>query len=140
MNSYTHTALHCALALLAAHSTLSIASQEVSVLQQLPPIFSHSEPKKLDWTQANNRVAELGGWQFYAQQAGGHGNHSAMDHSKHSGHSEHQTESEMDHSTHSGHSGHQTESEMDHSRHSGHATPKRTVPQPAAGAQHEHHH
>ncbi len=126
MNSYTHTALHCALALLAAHSTLSIASQEVSVLQQLPPIFSHSEPKKLDWTQANNRVAELGGWQFYAQQAGGHGahgNHSAMDHSKHSGHS-----------------GHQTESEMDHSRHSGHATPKRTVPQPAAGAQHEHHH
>ena len=60
MNSYTHTALHCALALLAAHSTLSVASQEVSVLQQLPPIFSHSEPKKLDWTQANNRVAELG--------------------------------------------------------------------------------
>ena len=120
MHSVKNKALRCACGLLMTHSGISFASSEVSVLQQLPPLFISSEEKTSDWIQANKKVAELGGWQFYMQEAGGH--------------------AAMDHSQHSGHSGHKAEPAMDHSQHSGHATSKQTAPKPAAGDQHEHHH
>ncbi len=64
-----------------------------------------------DWKQANQKVAELGGWKFYASETA---DHQGMDHSKHSM-PEH----------HSGHS-----MPMDHS---GHQRAK-------TGDEHEHHH
>ena len=137
MHSVKNKALRCACGLLMTHSGISFASPEVSVLQQLPPLFTSSEEKASDWIQANKKVAELGGWQFYMQEAGGH---AAMDHSQHSGHGGHKAEPVIDHSQHSGHSGHKAEPAMDHSQHSGHATSKQTAPKPAAGDQHEHHH
>lgn len=120
MYSVKNKALRCACVLLVTNSGSSFASSEASVLQQLPPLFISSEEKTSDWIQANKKVAELGGWQFYMQEAGGH--------------------AAMDHSQHSGHSGHKAEPAMDHSQHSGHATSKQTAPKPAAGDQHEHHH
>ncbi|WP_288740168.1 hypothetical protein [uncultured Rheinheimera sp.] len=117
MHSVKNKALRCACGLLMTHSGISFASPEVSVLQQLPPLFISSEEKTSDWIQANKKVAELGGWQFYMQEAGGH---AAMDHSQHSGHSGHKAEPVIDNSQHSGHGGHMAEPDMDHSQHSGH--------------------
>jgi hypothetical protein len=70
----------------------------------------------IDWKQANQKVAEVGGWQSYASEAGGH---HGMDHSKHQmpmDHSKHQMP--MDHSKHQmpvDHSKHQMP--VDHSKH-----------------------
>lgn len=95
-----------------------------------------------DWKQANQKVAELGGWQFYASEVGGH---QGMDHSKHSMplddskhtmpmvHSKHSSDDTMDHSTHSKpmeHSQHHNHQQMDHSEHQRAKT----------GDEHEHHH
>lgn len=118
--------------------SLPAASEPESV--QVQPLSSVAiQNSTLDWKQANKKVAELGGWQFYASEAGGH---QAMDHSghhmpmDHSGHPKQDSDTVMDHSRHSvpvDHSKHHNHQQMDHSKHKG--------PQPAKQEdKHEHHH
>jgi hypothetical protein len=83
------------------------ATQEVSKTEVLPLFSVAAEKLSTDWKQANQRVAELGGWQFYANEAA---DHKGMDHSRHS--------MPMDHSSHTkavDHSKHYMP--MDHSSH-----------------------
>jgi hypothetical protein len=105
------------------------AEKEHTQVQPLNSVIIQSRTK--DWKQANQKVAELGGWQFYASEAGVHqgmdhfvpgteaGGHQSMDHSVH--------KKPVDHSKHKHH--HQ----MDHSQHS-------EPQQSQTGDEHEHHH
>ena len=122
MHSMIKKALSCACGVLMFYSVSSFAFAEQSVLQQLPQLFNGTEQTQTDWTQANKKVAEQGGWQYYAEEAGGHG---AMDHSKHKAHAGHSSADMqmMDHSKHNTHAGHDSADMqiMDHSKHKAHA-------------------
>jgi hypothetical protein len=138
MHQLIYPALFCATALF---YTAPAASDTKPVTVQ--PLSSVAiQNSSTDWKQANQNVAKLGGWQFYASEGGGH---QGMDHSKHSmpmdhskhrsdntmDHSKHRSDNAMDHSKHSmpmDHSEHQQQ--MDHSEH----LPAKT------GDEHEHHH
>lgn len=120
-----YPALICATAVLYAAPAAS--NTEVTEVQPFSSVAIQHNIS--DWKQANQKVAELGGWQFYASEAGGH---QGMDHSTHS--------IPMDHSGHNmpmDHSGHNMP--MDHSKHQPqmqHSEHQRTE----AGDEHEHHH
>jgi uncharacterized protein involved in copper resistance len=135
------------------------ATQEVSKTEVLPLFSVAAEKLSTDWKQANQKVAELGGWQFYANEAGGHKgmDHSshtkAVDHSKHSMPMDHSSHTKaVDHSKHSMPMDHSSHGKaMDHSKHSmpmDHSSHTKAVdhskhlaPQPAKkGDEHEHHH
>jgi hypothetical protein len=108
-------ASYCVGALLfvsAATATPEVAKTEVLPLSSVAAVTART-----DWKQANQNVAELGGWQFYASEAGSiqgmdHSKHSVpMDHSSHGKAMDHSKLSmPMDHSSHG--------KAMDHSKHS----------------------
>ncbi len=122
MHQFIYPALFCA-AMAFSASALAGATEETTV-QPLTTVTLQNNTT--DWKKANQKVAELGGWQYYASEAGGHqgmdhSNHSMpMDHSKHSEAMDHSKHSmPMDHSGHSEAMDHSKHSEaMDHSRHS----------------------
>lgn len=149
MHQLIYLALICATAVLYAAPATS--NTEATEVQPFSSVVIQNNTS--DWKQANQKVAELGGWQFYASESGGHQgmdhskhsmpmNHSGhsmpMDHSKHSSdntieHSKHSSDNTMDHSTHSmpmDHSKHHNHQQMDHSEHQRAKT----------GDEHEHHH
>ena len=113
MHQFIYPALVCAATLFSAAAFAS-ATEETTV-QPLDTVTLQNHTT--DWKQANQKVAELGGWQYYASEAGGH---QGMDHSKHSMPMDHSKHSEaMDHSTHSEPMDHSKHSmPMDHSKHS----------------------
>ncbi len=131
-------------AALLCYSKHAAADSQQAEIQPLPSVSKQNH--LMDWKQANEKVAELGGWQFYASQTGSHKSmdHSKhqmpMDHSKHpmpTDHSKHQMP--MDHSKHQmpmDHSKHQMP--MDHSKHQ--PTEHKKPGQAKAGEAHEHHH
>jgi hypothetical protein len=130
MHQLIYPALFCALVLLC--TAPAIADTELTKVQPLTAVTKQNTTT--DWKQANQKVAELGGWQFYASEAGGH---QGMDHSGHTmpmDHSKHRSGKAMDHSGHTmpmDHSKHHKQ--MDHSQH--------LTPQPEqTGDEHEHHH
>jgi hypothetical protein len=144
-----YPALFCATAVLyAAPATSNTEATEVQPFSSV--VIQHNIS---DWKQANQKVAELGGWQFYASEGGGH---QGMDHSKHSmpmDHSKHSPDTTMDHSGHSipmDHSKHSSDDTMDHSGHSmptdhskhhNHQQMDHSEHQRAkTGDEHEHHH
>lgn len=109
--------------------TMPTAASEKEQTQVQPLGSVVIQSRTTDWKQANQKVAELGGWQFYASEAGGH---QGMDHSRHGTEAE-----EMDHSQHNmpvDHSKHHhPQPQMDHSQHS-------KPQQRKTGDEHEHHH
>jgi hypothetical protein len=116
MHQLIYPALFCATALF---YTAPAASDTKPVTVQ--PLSSVAiQNSSTDWKQANQNVAKLGGWQFYASEGGGH---QGMDHSKHSmpmAHSKHRSDNTMDHSGHTmpmDHSKHRSDNAMDHSKH-----------------------
>ncbi|EGM79221.1 hypothetical protein Rhein_0609 [Rheinheimera sp. A13L] len=113
MSQLIYPALFGVSALLYTVPTAASEEQQTQV-QPLNSVVIQSRTK--DWKQANQKVAELGGWQFYASETGGH---QSMDHSGH--------KKPVDHSKHKHH--HQ----MDHSQHS-------EPQQIQTGDEHEHHH
>ena len=151
MHQFIYPALVAAAVVFSA-SALASATEETTV-QPLTTVTLQNNTT--DWKQANQKVAELGGWQYYASEAGGHGgmDHSKhsmpMDHSKHSEAMDHSKHSKpMDHSKHSMPMDHSKHSEaMDHSKHSmpmdhsKHQPTEHKKPgQTKAGDAHEHHH
>lgn len=94
MYQLIYPALICATALFYAAPAAS--NPESAAVQPLTSVaIQHNSS---DWKQANQKVAELGGWQFYASEAGGH---QGMDHSGHSmpmEHSPHHSHQQMEHS------------------------------------------
>ncbi|WP_233080428.1 hypothetical protein [Rheinheimera soli] len=140
------------------------SEKEQTQLQPLHSVVIQS--RTTDWKQANQKVAELGGWQFYASEAGAHqdmdhsqhGSEAMMDHSGHKmpiDHSQHHHQQQMDHSQHAmpeDHSKHhqqhldhsQHAMPEDHSKHHNHQQmdhSKHSEPQPVkTGDEHEHHH
>ena len=116
MHQLIYLALFCATTLLYAAPAAS--DTESVAVQPLTSVAIQNNTS--DWKQANQKVAELGGWQFYASEGGGH---QAMDHSKHSmpvDHSKHRSDNTMDHSGHTmpmDHSKHSSDNTMDHSGH-----------------------
>jgi hypothetical protein len=145
MSQLIYPALFGVSALLYTMPTAASEKEQTQV-QPLNSVIIQSRTK--DWKQANQKVAELGGWQFYASEAGAHqgmdhsqhGSEAMMDHSghkmpvDHSKHNDHQRQ--MDHTQHSkpvDHSKHKHHHQMDHSQHS--------EPHPVkTGDEHEHHH
>jgi hypothetical protein len=113
MQQFIYPALFCA-AIVFSASALASTTEETTV-QPLTTVTLQNNTT--EWKQANQKVAELGGWQYYANEAGGH---PGMDHSRHSMPVDHSKHSEsMDHSRHSMPVDHSRHSEsMDHSRHS----------------------
>jgi len=160
MHQLIYPALFCATALFYAAPAAS--DTKPATVQPLSSVAIQNNSS--DWKQANQKVAELGGWQFYASEAGGHqgmdhSTHSVpMDHSKHSsdhtmdhsGHtmpmdnSKHSSDHTMDHSGHSipmDHSKHSSGDTMDHSQHHNHQQMDHSEHQRAkTGDEHEHHH
>lgn len=142
MHQFIYPALFCA-ALIFSASAKAKDTAEVSV-QPLRSVTLQNSTT--DWKQANQKVAELGGWQFYASEAGGHqgmdhsGHSMPMDHSSHSmpvDHSQHSMP--IDHSSHSMPADHSQHSmPMDHAKHQqmdhSQQLPAKT------GDEHEHHH
>ena len=122
MQQFIYPALFCA-AIVFSASALASTTEETTV-QPLTTVTLQNNTT--EWKQANQKVAELGGWQYYANEAGGHpgmdhSRHSMpVDHSKHSESMDHSKHSEsMDHSSHSMSEDHSKHSEsMDHSKHS----------------------
>ncbi len=129
MHQLIYPTLFCALVLF--YTAPVIADTEQTKFQPLTSVTKQNSTT--DWKQANQKVAELGGWQFYASEGGGH---QAMDHSKHSmpvDHSKHKSDNTMDHSGHS--------MPMDHSPHHNHQQMEHSEQLPAnTGDEHEHHH
>ncbi|WP_337843716.1 hypothetical protein, partial [Rheinheimera sp.] len=84
-------------------SPAALDASQGSPIVQTKALLQHQDlmtAEPLNWTEANSRVNQLGGWQAYMQESGmDHSKHQGMDHSKHQG---------MDHSKHQG---------MDHSKH-----------------------
>ncbi len=153
-----YPALFCATAVLYAAPVAS--NTEVTEVQPLTTVAIQNNTS--DWKQANQKVAELGGWQFYASEGAGH---QGMDHSKHSmpmnhsghnmpiDHSKHSSDDTMDHSEHNmpmDHSKHNSDNTMDHSGHNmpmdhakrhNHQQMDHSEQLPAkTGDEHEHHH
>jgi hypothetical protein len=149
MHQLIYPTLFCALVLF--YTAPVIANTEQTKFQPLTSVTKQNSTT--DWKQANQKVAELGGWQFYASEGGGH---QAMDHSKHSmpvDHSKHKSDDTMDHSGHSmqmDHSKHSSDNTMDHSghtmpmdhsKHHNHQQMDHSEHQRAkTGDEHEHHH
>ena len=136
MYQLIYPALFCATAVLYAAPAAS--STEPAAVQPLSSVAIQNNTS--DWKQANQKVAELGGWQFYASEGDGH---QGMDHSKHSMPMDHSGHSmPMNHSKHSSgkakdHSGHSMQ--MDHSKHQQQMDHSEHLPA-KTGAEHEHHH
>jgi hypothetical protein len=140
MHHLTYPALCCAMALFYAAPLISntLSNTESAAVQPLSSVAIKNNTS--DWKQANKKVAELGGWQFYTSEAGGHqtrdhsGHSMPMDHSKHSSdatednsghlmpidHSKHNSDATHDHSGHTmpiDHSKHSSDATHDHSGH-----------------------
>lgn len=117
MHQLIYPALFCAAA--SFYAAPAACDTESGTVQPLTSVAIQNTTS--DWKKANQKVAELGGWQFYASESGGH---QGMDHSKHSmptDHSKHSSDDTMDHSGHSmpmDHSKHSSDDTMDHSGHS----------------------
>lgn len=149
MHQLIYPALFCATALFYAAPAAS--DTKPATVQPLSSVAIQNNSS--DWKQANQKVAELGGWQFYASEAGGH---KGMDHSTHSmpmdhsghtmpmDHSKHSSDDTADHSGHSipmDHSKHSSGDTMDHSQHHNHQQMDHSEHQRAkTGDEHEHHH
>ncbi|MDF3124142.1 hypothetical protein [Rheinheimera sp. 1928-s] len=111
MYQLIYPALFGALALFYTKPAMA-SEKEQTQLQPLHSVVMQNHTT--DWKQANQKVAELGGWQFYASEAGAH---QGMDHSQHGSgammdHSGHKMP--VDHSQHH----HKQHQQMDHSQHS----------------------
>lgn len=150
MSQLIYPALFGVSALLYTVPTAASEKDQTQV-QPLNSVIIQSRTK--DWKQANQKVAELGGWQFYASETGGHqgmdhsrhgteaeemdhsGHNMLVDHSKHNDHHQQQMDNTkhsepVDHSKHHKHHKHH---KMDHSQHS-------EPQQIQTGDEHEHHH
>lgn len=115
--------------------TVPTAASEKEQTQVQPLDSVVIQSRTTDWKQANEKVAELGGWQFYASEAGSHQSMAHSGHKKPVDHSQHHHQ-HMDHSKHSepvDHSKHKNHHQMDHSQHS-------KPQQIKTGDEHEHHH
>ena len=140
MHQLIYPALFCAAALF--YAAPAACDTESGTVQPLTSVAIQNTTS--DWKQANQKVAELGGWQFYASESSGH---QGMDHSKHSmpiDHSMHSSDDTMDHSGHSmpmDHSKHSSDDTTDHSQHHNHQQMDHSEHQRAkTGGGHEHHH
>ena len=122
MHPFIYPALFCATSLL--YATQVTPTSKLAEVQPLSSVTLQNNTT--GWKQANQKVAELGGWQFYASQAGGHQGMDQSEHSEHSMPMDHSTHQQMDHSKHSEHSmpvDHSSHQQMDHSEHSEHSMP-----------------
>lgn len=116
-----YPALLGVLALLYPEPTLAFKKEQ----NQLQPLHSVViQNSTTDWKKANQKVAELGGWQFYVKEA-------AADQGR--DHTQHDSDTIMDHSGHKMPVDHSKHHHMDHSKHS-------VPPQLKTGDEHEHHH
>lgn len=98
MSQLIYPALFGVSALLYSVPTAAFEEQQTQV-QPLNSVIIQSRTK--DWKQANQKVAELGGWQFYASETASHQSMNHSGHKKPVDHSQHKPPHQMDHSQHS---------------------------------------